>query len=167
MTTTQDTRFEDGWNRTSGPVHGFFGLSYANYYVAPRTLMQCMPLEWQRRFAELAGELDAAYPDRSAEYEVTTVRWEYVSELPEDEMKMLGITTNDDDEDEDEDYDPGQDYRERVYYLKDGTEVPDIHRVPIPVPDTLPHYKHSYLPPDEAGIAAHRAFRAEYPLESP
>ena len=69
--------------------------------------------------------------------------------------------------DEDEDYDPGQDYRERVYYLKDGTEVPDIHRVPIPVPDTLPHYKHSYLPPDEAGIAAHRAFRAEYPLESP
>jgi len=41
-------------------VHTFFGLSYANYLVWPRSIMQSMPDEWQKRFCRLAIELDEA-----------------------------------------------------------------------------------------------------------
>lgn len=42
------------------PVHMWFGLSYANYLTINRTLLQSMPLEWQRRFVRCLEELDAA-----------------------------------------------------------------------------------------------------------
>lgn len=40
-----------------GPIHGFFGLSYANYLVVPRAVLQSMPLEWQERFVACLREL--------------------------------------------------------------------------------------------------------------
>lgn len=42
-------------------VHGWFGLSYANYMVLHRTLLQSMPDEWQERFVACMSELDAAF----------------------------------------------------------------------------------------------------------
>jgi hypothetical protein len=39
------------------PVHEFFGLSYSNYIVLPRSVLQSMPLEWQRRFIRLVEEI--------------------------------------------------------------------------------------------------------------
>lgn len=42
-------------------VHEWFGLSYANYLVLQRSLLQSMPEEWQRRFVELMNELDDSY----------------------------------------------------------------------------------------------------------
>lgn len=48
------------------PIHNWFGLSYANYFVAPRLLLDSMPLDWQRRFVELVEEADkelSAVPD--------------------------------------------------------------------------------------------------------
>lgn len=42
-------------------VHGWFGLTYANYLVLPRTLLQSMPDEWQGRFVACLEELDAAF----------------------------------------------------------------------------------------------------------
>lgn len=47
-------------------VHGWFGLSYANFAVLPRTLLQSMPEEWQRKFVALMDEYDgrwAGLPD--------------------------------------------------------------------------------------------------------
>lgn len=162
MTETKPERAEQPWDRTSGPVHTWFELSYANFLVWHRTHMQSMPVEWQQRFADLAEELDAAYPDGTGvNYEVATVRSEYVSELTDAEMKQLGVTTGDD-EDEAEDE---AEWRERVWYLKDGQEVPGVHRVGIPVPDPVPHYRHAYLPPDEEAIAAHRRFREQLRAE--
>jgi len=157
-------RPEQPYDRTSGPVHTWFSLSYCNFLVWHRAHMQSMPVEWQERFVALAEELDAAYPDGTGvDYEVTTARFSYVSELSDAEMAQLGVTTSDDDEDdedeEDEDVVPGGPC-EREYYLKDGRAVPDIHRVGIPVPDPVPHYRHAYLPPDEASIAACKAARA-------
>lgn len=38
-------------------VHLWFGLSYSNYAVLPRTLLQAMPGSWQRRFVGLLDEL--------------------------------------------------------------------------------------------------------------
>ncbi len=38
------------------PVHGWFGLTYANYLVLPRTVLQSMPPEWQEKFVKLLEE---------------------------------------------------------------------------------------------------------------
>jgi hypothetical protein len=39
------------------PVHGWFCLTYANYLVIQRSLMQAMPVTWQRRFVQLMYEV--------------------------------------------------------------------------------------------------------------
>lgn len=47
-------------NRPTAPeierIHGWFGLSYANYLVLPRSLLQSMPDEWQDRFVSCLDE---------------------------------------------------------------------------------------------------------------
>lgn len=145
---------EEPYERTSGPVHAKFGLTYANFLVLHRTHLQSMPLEWQVRLVDLLDDLDAAYPDRdSTEFEVTTVRDTYVGELTSEEMTLAGITRGDD-ENEDED-------DEAAYYDKSGRELTIHHHVGIPVPDPVPHYRHAYLPPDEAAIAEARRAREE------
>ncbi len=141
---------EQPYERTDGPVHMWFGLSYASFLVWHRTHMQSMPLGWQRRFVELAEELDAAYPDhRGTDYEVATVRDAYVGELTDAEMAQLGITRGDEDDPED----IGE------YYDRDGRALQGGQHVGIPVPDPVPHYRHAYLPPDEKAIAAVRSAR--------
>lgn len=50
-------------------VHGWFGLSYCNYLVLHRTILQSMPDEWQERFVACLHELgeaarDLPVPDR-------------------------------------------------------------------------------------------------------
>lgn len=47
--------------REEGAIHLWFGLTYANYLVLPRTLLQSMPLAWQERFVGCLGELEAAF----------------------------------------------------------------------------------------------------------
>jgi hypothetical protein len=44
-----------------GPIHTWFGLSYASYLVLPRLVLDAMPQEWQGRFVGLLGELDDRY----------------------------------------------------------------------------------------------------------
>jgi hypothetical protein len=46
----------------SESIHSFFGLSYANYLVVPRTLLQSMPDEWQYKFVELLHEMWREFP---------------------------------------------------------------------------------------------------------
>jgi len=41
-------------------IHGWFGLTYANYLVLPRTVLQSMPIEWQKKFVKLLEEADDA-----------------------------------------------------------------------------------------------------------
>jgi hypothetical protein len=38
-------------------IHLWFNLSYANYLVLPRALLQSMPDEWQKRFVLCLDEL--------------------------------------------------------------------------------------------------------------
>jgi hypothetical protein len=45
----------------SGPVWNWFSLSYASYFVMPRTLMCGMPEEWQERFVKLMDECYETY----------------------------------------------------------------------------------------------------------
>jgi len=39
-------------------IHTYFGLSYAQYLVIPRTVLQSMPEEWQDKFVLLLEELN-------------------------------------------------------------------------------------------------------------
>jgi hypothetical protein len=52
-------------------------LSYANYLVLPRTILQSMPMEWQHRFVELLWECQSACDQagiETPEYRVHLVR---------------------------------------------------------------------------------------------
>lgn len=40
------------------PIHRWFGLSYANYLVAHRSILQSMPIAWQSKFVALLEEVD-------------------------------------------------------------------------------------------------------------
>jgi hypothetical protein len=39
-------------------IHMWFELSYAQYLTIPRSVLQSMPDEWQRRFVQCLEELD-------------------------------------------------------------------------------------------------------------
>lgn len=42
-------------------IHTWFNLTYANYLVLPRSVLQSMPDEWQSSFVGLLEELSATY----------------------------------------------------------------------------------------------------------
>lgn len=56
-------------------VHAWFSLTYANYLVVERTVLQSMPEEWQQRFVACLRELDKATQDleRAPRFRVSAV----------------------------------------------------------------------------------------------
>jgi hypothetical protein len=42
-------------------IHSWFGLTYANYLVLPRSVLQSMPDEWQSGFVAMLRDLEVAY----------------------------------------------------------------------------------------------------------
>jgi hypothetical protein len=42
-------------------VHAWFGLTYANYLVVPRSVLQSMPEDWQHRLTALLGEMQDSF----------------------------------------------------------------------------------------------------------
>lgn len=42
-------------------IHCWFGLSYSNYLVLPRSVLQSMPEEWQKKFIECLDQLSNLY----------------------------------------------------------------------------------------------------------
>lgn len=47
-----------GYIYSESPIHEYFGLSYASYQVCPRSVLQSMPIKWQRKFVSLLDEID-------------------------------------------------------------------------------------------------------------
>lgn len=45
------------------PIHLFFGLSYSNYLVLPRLVLQSMPVGWQEQLIALVEEAAKTYPE--------------------------------------------------------------------------------------------------------
>ncbi len=119
-------------------VHGWFGLTYSNYLVLPRTLMQSMPGLWQGRMVRLLEEIRDAYAHipQAASYQVQAGRWAYPSDLSAEELKALGFTRPDDRSDDDSDPDLAD-----TWYGPDGEEH-DGHTASIFVAgeDPIPHY---------------------------
>lgn len=108
-------------------IHLYFGLSYANYLVLHRTLLQSMPLEWQHRFVAMLQEFDAAFEhvEKPPGYNVIPCEWREPWELDTKQLKALGWKVD----------------RQGRYYDPEGNEV-DARRdaVPVPVMDPVPHY---------------------------
>lgn len=48
------------WHDSDEPIHRWFSLSYAQYLTIPRSVLQSMPVEWQRRFVACLQQLDEA-----------------------------------------------------------------------------------------------------------
>lgn len=42
-------------------IHEWFGLTYAQYLIIPRSVLQSMPEEWQEKLVELIEELDETF----------------------------------------------------------------------------------------------------------
>jgi len=49
-------------------IHTFFGLTYANYLVLHRSILQSMPLDWQERFVVMLQEVERASADIETPY---------------------------------------------------------------------------------------------------
>lgn len=118
--------------RQPADIHTAFGLSYSNYLVLPRTLLQSMPAEWQHQFTALLDQYNDAFAhvDQAETYIVTPANECTYSDLTDDELKALGIT-----------YTYGTDQIVDIYY-HDGNEREPHDRVLAPRPggDPVPHY---------------------------
>lgn len=55
--------FEEGWDA----VHDWFELTYAQYLTIPRSIMEAMPAEWQKRMVACLEELDNTFDWRPEE----------------------------------------------------------------------------------------------------
>ncbi|KPC67323.1 hypothetical protein ADL35_45815, partial [Streptomyces sp. NRRL WC-3753] len=58
---TKDDQAKPSSYDTDGPIHEWFSLTYSNYLVLPRTLMQSMPTGWQMRMAACLNEMQDAF----------------------------------------------------------------------------------------------------------
>jgi hypothetical protein len=58
---------EEFYGQSPEPISLWFELSYARYLTVPRSVMQAMPVEWQKRMAICLAELDDTIDWRPAE----------------------------------------------------------------------------------------------------
>ncbi len=118
-------------------IHGYFSLSYANYLVLHRTLMQSMPDEWQNRMVQCLNELEEAFDhiEQPETFFVKAAVEREICNLTEQERdqclegKVEEIDTDDE----------GEDLEEAIFLL-DGQEVEGWQRVLLPAEDSIPHY---------------------------
>jgi hypothetical protein len=112
----------------SDAIHGWFGLTYANYLVLPRTLLQSMPDPWQEKFVGLLGQLDRAFDhiETADAYQVHAGTIRDLEALTLAERRHAGITR------------PGGGGK---YYDADGDELDRYSTVVVPCPDPVPHYR--------------------------
>ena len=131
-------------------IHKYFGLSYAYYFVPPRTLLQNMPEEWQAKFVGLLREMDDAFehvPQAEA-YDVTAGTEVIVNEMGFDLLEEAGITEDCYDEPVPEDLSPfdlaewkaEHEKAAPTYRAADGREMDPNERVFLPQEDPVPHY---------------------------
>jgi hypothetical protein len=134
---TTETSSEERRARTDGPVHSFFGLSYSNYQVVPRTLAQSMPVEWQERFVACMRDLRDAFThiEHPAVYTVQAADECPYDDLSDDDMRELGITRVDIPEDVE-----GAAQEPNIYRDRDGIEHEGHDYLTTPTSDPIPHY---------------------------
>jgi hypothetical protein len=131
-------------------IHTHFGLSYANYLVLPRTLLQSMPDAWQARFVALIDELEEAFQhvEQPEAYKVEAATEHIVSEMTDLQLKMARIKV---DRYGGEAPPDGLSAEELLaweeqhetdprYYDEHGAELDPQERVLLPTADPVPYY---------------------------
>ncbi|WP_440580909.1 hypothetical protein [Streptomyces sp. PT19] len=147
-------------NPTDGPVHDWFSLSYRNYLVLHRALMQSMPTSWQERMVACLEEFHDAFAhlDHPEAFQVQAATEHQVADLTVVQQKQLGITEDWFHGELPPEHLAGDELREweikhedpngPVYY-NDGRELDPHERVLLPARDPIPHYRRgrTYIEP--------------------
>lgn len=109
-------------------VHNYFGLSYSNYLVLHRSLLQSMPCEWQARFVKCLEELNEAfaYVEQPSCYEVVAAEEKEYDELTPAERKALGVKMSR--------------HATPIFWDNEGNEHQGWERALVPTLETIPHY---------------------------
>jgi hypothetical protein len=147
-------------NTTDGPVHKWFSLSYCNYVVLHRTLLQSMPIEFQQRAVALFEEMDEAFAhvDRPECFKVEAAEEHIVWEMTEEQLKRAGVTADWYGGEEPpeamsaEDLAEWREQHEQTrpdYHDANGNEVDAHGRVLLTTHDPVPHYNRgrTYIEP--------------------
>ncbi|MEU9014308.1 hypothetical protein AB0D12_31965 [Streptomyces sp. NPDC048479] len=117
-------------------IHTHFGLSYANYLVLPRTLLQSMPKDWQQPFVALLEQLHSGFDHvpQAPAYEVTAGEEMLLEDMTGSQLYAAGI--------EIEGEDPGEGPTGKTSYhrVKDGRELSGQDYGFVPGVDPVPHY---------------------------
>lgn len=71
------------------PVHEWFGLTYAQYLTIPRSVLQSMPLAWQKRFVKCLEDLDEAIDWRPETGTYRVRLFEIVEGFNEEEQEFV------------------------------------------------------------------------------
>lgn len=154
----------------SDAIHNRFGLTYANYLVLPRTLLQSMPDTWQTAFCQALDQFDEAFQHvpQADGYKVDAATEYEVFDLDEQQRAQLGIT---------EDWYRGEtppvglseadlnDWKDQhenpdgPVYHRDGQEISGGDLVMLPAVDPVPHYDRgrTYIQPAAVRGAARQA----------
>lgn len=148
---------------TDRDIADWFGLSYSNFLVLHRVELEHMPTEWQHRFVQMLNEVNDAYDhlEHPQGYEVYPCRYVEAWEMSDAERKAAGVTSSLDDFPEgqalpedptEEEFTAHETAWEEaadseVFHDADGNEVDQCQRVPIRVPDPIPHYRRGHVEP--------------------
>ena len=54
---------------SSEPIWDWFGLTYSSYFCIPRSALQALPVDWQRRFVALMDEANDMGLETPSDYE--------------------------------------------------------------------------------------------------
>ncbi|MCW7991284.1 hypothetical protein XF35_40315, partial [Streptomyces platensis subsp. clarensis] len=116
-------------------IHTYFGLSYANYLVVPRALLQSMPIQWQEQFTGLLNELDDTFrgvPQAQA-YDVTAGKHIQLKDMTDSQLRAAGVSVENDGP-----YGPTDETR--YHRVRDGQEMTGDDYGFVPGVDPVPHY---------------------------
>jgi hypothetical protein len=135
MTITTDTEHE--------AIHAWFGLTYSNYLVLPRTLLQSMPDQWQAKFVALLEEMQEAFAhvEMAEAYKVEAATEHELGELTFRQLSVLGISERQ--APCSLDHIHGAGYGCDTLYVYDSaaeSDMPRDRRVLLPCRDPVPHY---------------------------
>jgi hypothetical protein len=120
-------------------IHTWFGLTYSNYLVVPRTLLQSMPVWWQHQFTALLDDLEAAFAHvpQAPAYQVTAAEEREVSDLTPAELQAAGISVSEPERDR---TGPADWPVPTWHDTRAGRELQPWERVLLPVNDPVPPY---------------------------
>jgi hypothetical protein len=141
-------------------IHEWFGLSYTNYLVLHRTLLQSMPEEWQHQFVDLLEQLRAAFAhiEQPDYFQVHAATEHLVNEMTPELRGRAGITVDEHggkkppkrlSPAELADWEATHQSEETLYHNADGQELHPGERILLPAPDPVPHYNRgrTYIEP--------------------